>query len=256
MRPEAVRLITALVSAYPDYVVRVLCERGIVVDSTVRRAIDLGASRLEAELEALLSLRPADQNRSPLEVFRSALSLPTDALRERGTPPVDRDPAAVRLLPDDLYDLAPGGSAPLGEAVQRAHTAWGAAKTRSVVGPVASSDEVTKPRIAVAATVREERDRIEGAVSAAGFVMVLIRNPASLDGVLGGRPPSLAFVDLSHPVADRAIRSLTAQGVRVVAFGDGIDDFATVRASALGARRVLDRSRFLAAVDDFIPRVV
>ena len=251
--PEAVRLRAALVSAYPAYVFRLLAERRIVADPIVRRAVDLGAKALDSDLEALLSLPARDQDRSPLEAFRAALSFPTAALREIATPPVARDPAAVRLLPDDHYDLAPGGSAQLGEEVQSAHLAWGAAKARSIADPVATSGQPRSPQVAVVATVRAERDQIESAAGAAGFDVVLIRNPAALDRVLEQRPPSLAFVDLSHPLADPTIRSLAARRVRVVAFDDSIDDFAAVRASALGARRVLERSRFLAAVDDFIP---
>jgi CheY-like chemotaxis protein len=131
--------------------------------------------------------------------------------------------------------------------------AWGAAKARSIVGPVAASGAVKSPRVAVAATVRAEREQIEQAVGSAGFETVVIRNPAALDEVSQHRPPSLAFVDLAHPLGDQTIRSLAARDVKVVAFGDAIDDFATVRASALGARHVLERSRFLATIDDYIP---
>lgn len=253
MTPEAVRLRATLVSAFPGYVFGVLARRSIVADTPVRRAVDLGARNLDADLEALLSLPARDQDRSPLEAFRAALSVPTAALLEIGTPPVARDPAAVRLFPDDVYDLAPGGSAQLGEAVQQAHLAWGAAKSRAITGAVATTRETKVPRVAVVVTVRVEREQIARAVDAAGFQMVAVRNPGSLAGVLENRAPSLAFVDLSHALADRTIRSLAERSVRVVAFGDGIDDFATVRASALGAQRVVERSRFLASIGEFIP---
>ena len=128
MSSEAVRLRTALVAGFPDYVVGRLEQHQIEVDKAATNAIDEGARWLDAELDAIPSLPVADQDRSPLQLFREALSFPTAALRASGVPPVDRDPAAVDLHPDDLYDLAPGGSLSLGDEAHTAHLAWGAAK--------------------------------------------------------------------------------------------------------------------------------
>lgn len=253
MIPEAQELRSALVSAYPEYVKRTVADRGLVAGPDLGDALDRGADWLDAQLGELLSLPAADQDRSPLEVFRSALSFPTAALRQAGVPAAQRDAAAMALLPGDVYDLAPGGSQQLGEEVRRAHLAWGAAKARAVVGGETPGQASQRPVVAITSAAGT-RARIVAAVEAAGFEPILIRNPAALENALGGRPPSLAFVDLAHPMADEAIRRLARDGVRVIAFGD-VDDFGVVRTTALGAHRVVERSRFLAAVADFIPRI-
>jgi hypothetical protein len=254
MSPEAQELRSALVAAYPDYVKRVIADRGIVVNRDLLDALDRGTDWLDAELAALLSLPAADQDRSPLEVFRAALSFPTSALHGASVPPVERDAAALALLPGDVYDLAPGGSQQLGMEVQHAHLAWGAAKARAVVGDDEPAEASQRPAVAIT-SAPATRARIVAAVETAGFEAILIRNPAALENALQSRPPSLAFVDLAHPMADDAIRELARVGVRVIAFGDGVDDLGTVRATALGAHRVVERSRLLAGVAEFIPRI-
>jgi len=254
MTPEAQKLRSTLVSAYPGHVKRVVADREIVVGRDLLDALDRGADWLDTELAALLSLPAMDQDRSPLEVFRGALSFPTAALLRAGVPAAERDAAAKTLLPGDVYDLTPGGSQQLGEEVRQAHLAWGAAKARAVVG--GAEPEQVSPRPAVAITsAPETRAEIVAAVEFAGFEPILIRNPAALEDALEARPPSLAFVDLAHPMADDVIRGLAGGGVRVIAFGDGVDDLGRVRATALGAHRVVEQSRFLAAVADFIPRI-
>ena len=63
MSSEAIRLRTALVAGFPDYVVGRLEHHQIVVDKAAANAIDEGARWLDAELDALLSLPVADQDR-------------------------------------------------------------------------------------------------------------------------------------------------------------------------------------------------
>lgn len=257
MTSEALRLRTALVAAFPGYVMRSLDEHAITVDRVTVAAIDRGAGWLDAELDALLSIPAADQDRSPLEVFRSALSFPTEALLGAGVAPVDRDPAALDLLPDDVYDLAPGGSLQLGDDVRNAHLTWGAAKAKAIVGASGAGVEVPgAPVVALVAGAPADRAPIATAVHAAGFDLELIRNPSALDEALAERLPALVLVDLSFGIADAAIRAFASSGVRVVAYGNDVDDLGTVRASALGAQQVVERSRFLATVDEYLPRIV
>jgi hypothetical protein len=257
MTSEALRLRTALVAVFPDYVMRSLEEHGITVDRATVAAIDRGAGWLDTELDALLSAPAAEQDRSPLEVFRSALSFPTEALLGAGVAPVDRDPVAIDLLPDDVYDLAPGGSSQLGDDVRAAQLTWGAAKAKAIAGANGGGAELPDaPLVALVAGVPADRVPIAIAVRAAGFDLELIRNPAALEEALTGRPPALVLVDLAFGIADAAIRAFATSGVRVIAYGDDVDDLGTVRASALGAQRVVETSRFLATVDEHLPRIV
>ena len=257
MTSEALRLRTALVAVFPDYVMRSLGEHSITVDRATVAAIDRGAGWLDAELDALLSVPAVDQDRSPLEVFRSALSFPTEALLGSGVAPVDRDPVAIGLLPDDIYDLAPGGSSQLGDDVRTAHLTWGAAKAKAIAGAGGAGAGVPDaPVVALVAGAPADRAPIATAIHAAGFDLELIRNPAALDEALARRLPSLVLVDLSSGMADAATRAFATNGVRVVAYGDEVDDLGTVRASALGAQRVVERSRFLVTVDEYLPRIV
>ena len=257
MTSEALRLRTALVAVFPDYVMRSLEKHGITADRATVAAIDRGAGWLDTELDALLSTPAAEQDRSPLELFRSALSFPTEALRAAGVAPVDRDPVAIDLLPGDVYDLAPGGSSQLGDDVRAAQLTWGAAKAKAIAGANGGGAELPDaPLVALVASVPADRVPIATAVRAAGFDLELIRNPAALEEALTGRLPALVLVDLAFGIADAAIRAFATAGVRVIAYGDDVDDLGTVRASALGAQRVVETSRFLTTVDEYLPRIV
>lgn len=256
MSSEALRLRTALVAGFPDYVVANLERRLITVDKATVGAIQHGTSWLDAELEALFSLSAADQRQSPLELFRSALAFPTEALRRSGVPPVPRDRAAVDLFPDDLYDLAPGGSLQLGDEVRAAHIAWGAAKAEAMVGAFGEhADPPGAPVVVLVAGGSPERAQIQEAVTAAGFDVEVIRNPGALE-VEPAQRPALVFVDLAFGIADDAIRHFAARSVRVIAYGKDVDDLGMVRASSLGAHRVVDQSRLVATIDEYLPRIV
>jgi hypothetical protein len=257
MSSEALRLRTALVTGFPDYVVANLERRQITVDKATVGAIQHGASWLDTELESLFSLPASDQRQSPLELYRSALAFPTEALGRSGVPPVPRDPTAVDLFPDDLYDLAPGGSLRLGDEVRAAHIAWGATKAKAMVGAFGEhADAPGAPAVALVAGGSPERAQIETAVAAAGFDVEVIRNPGALADALARRGPALVFVDLAFGIADDAIRHFAARSVRVIAYGKDVDDLGMVRASSLGAHRVVDQSRLVATIDEYLPRIV
>ncbi len=94
-------------------------------------AIDEGERWLRSSLEDLLALPYRTQRRGPLELFQEAMRFPTEALRDSGLEPVERNEVAATALPGDLFDLAPASSQDLGEDAWHAHLAWGAAKARA-----------------------------------------------------------------------------------------------------------------------------
>jgi hypothetical protein len=81
-----------------------------------------------ARLAELLALDIDDQWTNPLAILRTVTTYPTRVLTAAGVPPAERDREAVRLHPDDVYDLAPGSFADLGPGVHEPGLVWGAAK--------------------------------------------------------------------------------------------------------------------------------
>ena len=213
-----------------------------------------GEAWLSRELENLLSRPYAEQRRSPLEIFQEAMAFPTAALSEAGAVPRVRDPVEMSALPGDLFGLAPASSAEMGEDVWRAHLNWGAAKASEVtrlVEPEAKT--VAPPRAVLVASNLLDRDRVEGAVRAAGYDFAAW---SSVADPLPDRLPDVAFVDLEHHHADDAVRRLARAGVRVVGFGPHVDDVGMLRARRLGAAAALPRSRFFKAIGEFLPPLV
>jgi hypothetical protein len=237
------RLMDEMLAAYEPLVRRRLDELGIDVSDAVAAAVDEGCTWLRDQLEALLSVPFARQARSPLEVFQEAMRFPTEVLEAEGIEAPDRDAVAGHALPGDRYDLAPASSQDLGEEAWRAHIAWGAAKAASIVRPVA----------ALLSRDLMDGSRVESAVSTAGYRLVVWRRAPEERGEV--RRPSVVFVDLTHPDADRVIRE-ASEGGRVVAFGPHVDDHAMVRAMALGATDAVPRSRFFRSVGEWLPRIV
>lgn len=133
MNASAELLRDALVEAYPSFVDDRLAELGVDRES-VAEAVEEGRRWLMASLDELLSAPFERQRRGPLEVFQESMKFPTEALSQRGVPPTERDETTARILPGDIYDLAPASSSQLGEDVWRAHLAWGAAKARAMSG--------------------------------------------------------------------------------------------------------------------------
>ncbi len=250
----------SFVAAYPLYVAGRLDELGLEAPPAMSAAIEAGQERLRDDLGELFARPVADQDRSPLEVFQSALQPPTAALTAAGIDPVERDPVAVNALPGDLYDLAPASSQALGEVAYHAHLAWGVAKAAAVAGMVpatpVSVDRATTPRPAVVLVGSDVADRaaIADVVSTRGLALVLWRNPGAIGQGLASVTPVVAFVDLAHGAADEAIRILAAADVRTVGFGPGVDDFAMARYGMLGADEVVERSRLFDRLGDYLPR--
>src|SRR5437763_11137532 len=70
----------------------------------------LPISEVAPRLRALLDADVDEQWTTPLAMLRAAVSYPASVLEAAGVPPVARDEAQTRLLPDDVYDLAPARS--------------------------------------------------------------------------------------------------------------------------------------------------
>jgi len=58
---------------------------------------------------------------------------PTAVLAAAGVPTVRRDRVAERLLPDDVYDLAPAAFADVAPELHEPGLVWGAAKAHVVL---------------------------------------------------------------------------------------------------------------------------
>jgi hypothetical protein len=84
-------------------------------------------------VRALLTADVDRQRTGPLDVCRSAVRYPTRVLLDAGVPPVVRDEFAVRVFPDDVYDLSPATFADLGAEVAEPGIVWGAAKAHVVM---------------------------------------------------------------------------------------------------------------------------
>jgi hypothetical protein len=121
----------------PRWVQRVVAERWAQwtddplspeLEDAVREAADEAATAVVDPLRVLLATDVAEQRTSPLEVLRRAVVFPTRVLAAAGLPDVQRDVDAVRLFPDDPYDLTPGSFADIDEGLHEPGLKWGAAK--------------------------------------------------------------------------------------------------------------------------------
>ena len=94
----------------------------------IERAAEAARAEVVPRLRELLALDLDDQWTNPLSVVRSAVTHPTAVLLEAGATPVVRDATAVRLHPDDLFDLGPAAFGDLSGRAHEAGIVWGAAK--------------------------------------------------------------------------------------------------------------------------------
>ena len=109
----------------------VTAHRGSVTDDVRREAAAAGGragGEVGGRLRTLLAADVDEQRRNPLDVVRTAVAHGTEVLRRAGVPPVVRDEFEERLLPDDVYDLAPRSFADIDPGLQEPAIVWGAAK--------------------------------------------------------------------------------------------------------------------------------
>lgn len=133
MQSHARALADAVVEVLPGWVERSVARaKGGAVDAALaaagRQAGLRAANEVGAEVRALVEADIDEQRTTPLSLLRSAVRYPTAVLRAAGVPPVERDPIQARLLPDDVYDLAPATFADVDPALAEPGMLWGASK--------------------------------------------------------------------------------------------------------------------------------
>ncbi len=128
----ATALVDGVVAALPDWMVRCVQARSTegaeVPQDRLTEAGRHAADEVGERLRTLLSADVDEQWTGPLAVLRDAARYPTDLLAAAGVAPVDRDPDAERMFPDDLYDLTPASFADVHPDLAGPGVAWGAAK--------------------------------------------------------------------------------------------------------------------------------
>ena len=248
MVPEAQRLHAALVSAFPAYTTALFAERGYPLDRQTVDAIEAATAELDLDLAEELELPFIDQRRTPLELFGDALNTLTPVLAAAGA---EESPDG---RPSDPFALAPGSSGALGEPVNSAHMAWGAAKAAALTR--ADPRGPARPTAVVFTMDRVARQELCHAAEQAGYDCVAARNPSAVAHAIAGDSVKLAFVDLAHRAALDAAKRLTAAGVPTTAFGAQVDDLTDTGLRAAGVRSVVDRDRLLSDADAHFPSVM
>ncbi len=201
-------------------------------------------SMLTVELE-----RPfREQQRSPLQLFREALSVVGEALSDGG---IDVAGADVAVAGSDPYGLAPGSSSVLGPEAHEAHVAWGVAKAAAFTRQTATKQ--VERSVVVVASDRRERESIVDAIRERGLPCRAERNPAGVVAALEEGAVLAAAVDLSHRSGREIISRLVAAGISTVVYGDAVDDLAATGLLAQGVHTVVERGRFLSDPAEFLP---
>ena len=250
MVPEAQRLLATFVSALPTYATAVFVERGYPLDRSAVESIERATAVLDTELRSELDLPLREQRRSPLEIVRRALAIPSDALYEAGVAPVD-SPGLRNGA--DPYDLAPGSSSALGREAHEAHLRWGVAKAAAFTSGEAHTP--AHPVALVMAENRSDREELSMAIEAMGTTALAARNPAAVANAIDNAMVLFAVVDLDHRSARESITRLTEATVPTVVYGTAIDDLAETGLRAQGVRDVVDRHRLLADPSSFLPLI-
>ncbi len=235
---------SAFVGAFRPYLKAILEERGL--PPLQPDVVEEAEAWLGEELERLLELPYHLQRRSPLEIVQEAMAGPNRELAASAAKAPLRDPVAVAALPGDTYALAPTSSSALGEVAFESHLAWGIGKAKALAPLVSGQGR----GVVVVSGDLMDLSRFEDSVDAAGLAL-------QVWGKLADEPqPVVAFVDLTHPEADEAIKRFARERVRVIAYGPHVDEDAMVRAGLLGADTVLPRSRLFKSIAQYLPRIV
>lgn len=248
MTPEAQRLHAALVAALPDYATALFVERGYPLDRSAVDSIERATAVLDAELGSELDRPFREQRRSPLEIVRRALAIPSAVLAEAGVAPAS---AGGPLSEVDPYDLAPGSSSALGPAAHEAHLRWGVAKAAAFTDR--KEGVSAEPVALVMADGRADRELLLSAVRARGMVPHVARNPGSVATTIERGSVVFALIDLAHRSARDAIAQLVEAAVPIIVYGDAIDDLTETGLRAQGVREVVDRQRLLADPSASLP---
>lgn len=133
----AATLADGVEAALPVWVVatvRRVYRAQMVADAPAEVIADAGqagtaaAADVGPRVRALLATDIDDQTTNPLSIVRTATRYPTEVLQRAAVPPIDRDAAAQRQFPDDLYDATPAFFADLDPELHEPGLIWGAAK--------------------------------------------------------------------------------------------------------------------------------
>ncbi|MGK2948680.1 MAG: hypothetical protein ACSLFP_08910 [Acidimicrobiales bacterium] len=103
------------------------------VAAAARAAGERARSEVLPQLRTLLATDVDAQRANPLALLRQAVAHPTTVLADAGVPPVERDPQAEQLFPDDLYDLTIATFGDLHPSVHEPGLVWGAAKAHVIL---------------------------------------------------------------------------------------------------------------------------
>ncbi|MEA3510309.1 MAG: hypothetical protein U9R51_02635 [Actinomycetota bacterium] len=250
MVPEAQRLHSTLVSAFPAYVTGVFAERGYPLNRTTALAIEEATAFLDVELAVVLDQEYREQRRSPLELFRAALEMLAATLTDAAVSPAATEPSTAEI---DTYRLAPGSSSALGPEAHEAHLAWGAAKASAFLAE--RSDTPSEPAILLMAADRGEQDALVPLLKSPGMRCMAARNPAAVARAIEQWAVVSAFVDFSHRSVGDAITRLVEANVPTVVYGDDVDDLVETGLRAQGVRAVIARDDFVADPTRFLPRL-
>ena len=127
----AEELADGIVAALPGWVARCIAARSVGVavdDAAVAAAGRRAAAEVGPRVRSLLAADIDEQRTGPLALVRHAVAYPASVLSAAGVAPVERDADAVRLFPDDAYDLSPASFAELHPDLRGPGLEWGAAK--------------------------------------------------------------------------------------------------------------------------------
>ena len=136
LREYATELADGIEQALPSWVERnverlLMAYTGTADPDTMAHAARAGEharDQVGPEVRRLLEQDVDDQRGNPLAVLRSAISYPTEVLRDAGVPPVVRDAFSEERFPDDVYGLCPAAFTDLDPALHDVGLRWGAAK--------------------------------------------------------------------------------------------------------------------------------
>lgn len=123
----------AVKRALPTWVERSVEQRypGPLPEAVRQQAREAGVQAAEdvgAQVRDLLALDIDAQWTNPLALLRAAVRFPAAVLERAGVPRPTRDREAVRLHPDDHFDLVPAAFADVDPALHEPGLVWGAAK--------------------------------------------------------------------------------------------------------------------------------
>jgi hypothetical protein len=250
MVPEAQRLHSTLVSAFPAYVTAVFAERRYPLNRVTASATEEATALFDVELAVVLEQDYREQRQSPLELFRAALAVLAVTLADTGVSPAATQPSTAE---GDTYGLAPGSSSVLGTEAHEAHLVWGAAKASAFMAE--RSTVPTAPAILLVAADRGDQATLVPRLNSPGVDCLVARNPGAVAAAIERRQILVACIDLGHRSARDVVIQLLEVAIPTIVYGDDIDDLIETGLLAQGVRTVVRRGDFVGDPSRFLPRL-